>query len=188
MRVKFLLRSGSMFNRILVCLDGSKLAEEILPCVMDAYSGKEREFILLEVIADHITIPSPESTHVMTFGIDSKPDQIHTTDMGKTTTLEPKANLQLREIEREQLEANIRLESLAKPLQGRGFKVKTMTIPGEAGETILNYAHNENVSLIALTTHGKGGLKRNTLGRVTQYILKESVIPVLTFNPKGTKG
>lgn len=175
-----------MFKKVLVCLDGSKLAEQILPHVIESRSGNEGEVILLQVISDHITIPSPESTHVMTFSINSKPDQIHTSDLGKTTTLEPKANLQLREIEREQLEANIRLESLAQQLRSKGLRAKTITLPGEVGETILNYANNEKVSLIALTTHGNGGLKRGTLGRVAQYILNESVIPILAIKPKGT--
>jgi nucleotide-binding universal stress UspA family protein len=177
-----------MFKKILVCMDGSKLAEEILPYVIESCSGHENEVILLQVITAHITIPPPESTHAMTFGIDSKPDQIHTTDIGKTTTLEPKTNLQFREIEREQLEANMHLESMAQPLRGRGLKVKTITLPGETGETILNYAHNQKASLIALTTHGNGGLKRGTLGHVAQYILKESEIPVLAVKPKGTGG
>lgn len=174
-----------MFNKTLVCLDGSKLAEEILRYVIGHCLGLESEVILLKIITAHITIPPPESAHVMTFGRDSKPDQIHTTDVGKSTTLEPKAGLQLREIEREQSEAKVYLENIADLFRSKDLKAKTLTLQGDAGETILNYAKSSNVSLIALTTHGDGGLKRGLLGRVAQYILKESEIPVLIVKPRG---
>ncbi len=176
-----------MLNKTLVCLDGSKLSEEILPYVIGHCLGTGSEVILLKVITAHITIPPPESTHVITFGRNSKPDQIHTTDIGKQTTLEPKAGLELREIEREQGEAKAYLNDVANQFRSKDLKVKTMTLQGDVGDTILNYAKQSQASLIALTTHGQGGLKRGLLGRIAQYILKESEIPVLLVKPKGEK-
>jgi nucleotide-binding universal stress UspA family protein len=175
-----------MFRKTLVCLDGSKLAEEILPFLLESCPQPASEVILLRVITAHITIPPPESTHVYTIGPDSKPDQMRTADIGKTTTLEPKAGLQLREIEREQGEAKAYLESLANAFRARGLKVRTLTLEGDAGETILNYAKNNNISLIALTTHGNGGQKRGKLGRVASLILNEAALPVLIIKPKST--
>ena len=174
-----------MFQKTLVCLDGSKLAEEILPYAAEHSGGCKSELILLQVISTHITIPSPESTHIFTLGLHSKPDQIRTTDIGKSTTLEPKAGLQLREIERQQGEAQVYLESLADRFRSQDLKVRALTLEGEAAETILNYALNNGISLIALTTHGKSGLKHGAFGRVALAILKESEIPVLIVKPKG---
>jgi nucleotide-binding universal stress UspA family protein len=177
-----------MFNKTLVCLDGSKLAEEILSYVFGHCLGLGSEVVLLNVITAHITIPPPQSTHVLTFGRNSKPDQIHTTDIGKSTTLEPKAGLELREIEREQGEAKAYLENIANQFRSKDLKVKTVTLQGDVGNSILNYAKSSNVSLIALTTHGIGGLKRGLLGGVAQQILKEAEIPVLIIKPKGGVG
>ena len=174
-----------MFNKTLISLDGSKLSEEIVPHCIGYCLGSGSQPILLKVFTAHITIPPPESTHVFTIGPDSKPDQIHTTDIGKSTTLEPKAGLQLREIEREQGEAKSYLENLAALFRAKDLKVETVTLEGEVNETILNYANQHKVSLIALTTHGNGGLKHGILGRTAQYILKESVIPVWIFKPSG---
>jgi nucleotide-binding universal stress UspA family protein len=176
-----------MYNKTLVCLDGSKLAEEILPFIIGHSQGIGSEVVILKVITAHITIPPPESTHIITFGIDSKPDQIHTTDIGKSTTLEPKAGLQLREIEREQGEAKVYLENIAGQFRSKGLKVKTLTLQGDVGDTILNYVKSANISLIALTTHGNSGLKHGLLGSVAQFILKESEIPVLIVKPHGEK-
>jgi nucleotide-binding universal stress UspA family protein len=175
-----------MLKKVLVCLDGSALAEEILPFAI-GQCLQEDEVILMNVITAHITIPPPESTHVLTFGRESKPDQIHTTDVGKSTTLEPKAGLELREIEREQGEAKAYLNSLAERFRTKDLKIKTLTLQGDVRDSILNYAKSSNVSLIAMTTHGSGGLKRSLLGSVAQFILKESEIPVLIIKPKGKR-
>ena len=176
-----------MFKKTLVCLDGSDLAEEILPLVIGQCVGPENEVILLRVITAHITIPPPQSTHVLTFGRTSQPHQIHTTDVGKSTTLEPKVGLELREIEREQGEAKAYLDSLAKRFRAKNLKMRTVTLQGDAAETILNYAQKSQASLIALTTHGNGGLKHGMLGSVAQSVLKESDIPVLIAKPKGSE-
>lgn len=173
-----------MFKKVLVCLDGSPLAEKILPLVI-GQCQLQSEVILLKVITAHITIPPPESTHVLTFGTQSKPDQIHTTDIGKSTTLEPKAGLELREIEREQGEAKFYLNDVADRFRSKGLKIRTLVLQGDVGDTILNYAKSANISLIALTTHGAGSLKRGTLGSVAQLILKESEIPVLIVKPRS---
>ena len=176
-----------MFQKTLICLDGSKLAEEILPYAAEHVQGFKGEAILLQVITAHITIPPPESTHVLTFGRDSKPDQVHTADIGKTTTLEPKAGLQLREIEREQGESKAYLDGIADRLRTNDLKVKTVTLQGDVSDTILNYAQSSNISLIAMTTHGKSGLKHGVLGRVALDILKETSVPVLLIKPSGKK-
>jgi nucleotide-binding universal stress UspA family protein len=174
-----------MFKKTLICLDGSKLAEEILPYAVEHCLGLKSEAILLQVISAHITIPPPESTHVMTFGLNSRPDQTHTADIGKTTTLEPKAGLELREIEREQGEAKDYLDNIAAELHRQGLKARTLTLGGDVSETILSYATSSNISMIALTTHGQGGLKGRVLGRVATDILKNAEIPVLLMKPKG---
>jgi nucleotide-binding universal stress UspA family protein len=174
-----------MFKKTLICLDGSKLAEEILPYAAEHCLGFKSEVILTQVVTAHITIPPPESTHVMTFGRDSKPDQIHTADIGKTTTLEPKVGLELREIEREQGEARAYLEEMASRLHSRGLKARAVILQGDAGQEILNYAVKNGVSMIALTTHGKGGLKGGIAGRTAADILKNAEIPVMLVKPKG---
>jgi nucleotide-binding universal stress UspA family protein len=172
-----------MFDKTLICLDGSKLSEEVIDYAIKYCLGCGCEAILLMVITAHITIPPPQSTHVITIGPNSKPDQIHTTDIGKSTTLEPKAGLQLREIEREQAEANIYLDNIARQFLAKDIKVETVTLQGDIDETILNYANKRKVSLIALTTHGSGDFKRGLLGRVAQFILKKSAIPVMIIKP-----
>jgi nucleotide-binding universal stress UspA family protein len=175
-----------MFKKTLICLDGSKLAEEVLPYIVDSCSASGTEIVLLSVITSHITIPPPETIHAYTFGKDFKPALTHTSDMGEDPTLEPQFELQFKEIEKEQDGMKRYLEGLARPLRANGLKIRTVILEGTVPDTILDYANNNHVSLIAITTHGAGGLKKKGMfGRVAQSILKESVIPVLLIKPRG---
>jgi nucleotide-binding universal stress UspA family protein len=172
-----------MFRKTLVCLDGSKLAEEVIPYLLEACPVSGSEVILLHVISGDITISPPESIHAFTIGRDAKPVQARASDIGKTDTLEPEAGRELKEIERENLEVTRQLEVVAQKFRHQGIKVRNVIISGDLGPTILNYARSENASLIALTTHGSGGLKGNLFGRVAQFVIKESSIPVMMIKP-----
>lgn len=174
-----------MFRKALVCLDGSKAAEAILGYIFEYCPREKTEIIMLRVVDFEITIPPPQSPHTMTYGPDTRPDKTLTSDVGEVTTLEAAAGLQLKAMGDEQEEARRYLDEMARPFRAKGIKVRTILLEGEPGATILNYAISNNVSLIALSTHGAGGIKKGKIGRVANYLLKESPIPVLTIRPKG---
>jgi nucleotide-binding universal stress UspA family protein len=173
-----------MITKTLVCLDGSKVAEEALPFAIDFSLACRAEVILFRVTLGGITIPPPESIHTYTLGTRFKPVNTPTSDIGKDSTLEPRADLELKIIEKVQDEVKRYLNDLAKKYQMTGLKLKTVVAEGDAGRTILSYAESNKVSLIALTPHGSGGCK-SSFGRVAQFILKESTIPVLVVKCGG---
>ena len=71
------------------------------------------------------------------------------------------------------------LERTAEPLRERKLDVKYVVLPGTAGETITNYAHENGFTLIAIATHGHGGLRRLALGSTADFVLRHSSLPVL---------
>jgi len=174
-----------VFRKTLVCLDGSKLAEEILPYVANTCSTLGTEVVLLHVYTSRITIPPPQTIHAYTFGRDFKPARTHTNDIGNTTTLEPQAGAQLKEIAREQENARKYMEELARPLRASGLKTRVVLLEGTPEEAILKYAESNNVSLIAITTHGSSGLKKGMFGRVARAVMKDTTLPVLLIKPHG---
>ncbi len=173
-----------MITKTLVCLDGSKVAEEALPFAIDFSLVCRAEVILFRVTLGGITIPSPENIHAYTLGTRFKPVNTSTSDIGKDSTLEPRADLELKVIEKVQDEVKRYLSDLAKKYQTTGLKLKVVVAEGDVGRTILEYAESNKVSLIALTPHGSGG-GRSSFGRVAQFILKESPIPVLVVKRGG---
>jgi nucleotide-binding universal stress UspA family protein len=76
------------------------------------------------------------------------------------------------------------LDDKAKSLKESGIKVECVAITGNPGEAIVNYANNNKVDLIAIATHGRTGIKRMIFGSVTEYVIKNSWIPILLIKPK----
>jgi nucleotide-binding universal stress UspA family protein len=57
---------------------------------------------------------------------------------------------------------------------------------GDPATEILRAGKVTSYDLIAMTTHGRAGLRRELVGSITETVLRQSEIPVLAFRP-GTK-
>lgn len=61
-------------------------------------------------------------------------------------------------------------------------EVEIVVIPGnDHGRTVSEWADENDVDLIALSTHGRTGIRRFFLGSVAERVLRYSQVPVLTF-------
>jgi nucleotide-binding universal stress UspA family protein len=147
-----------MLQKILVCLDGSSLAEQILPYVTEVALGCGSRVVLLEV-----SLPPSATVEPLT-------------GFYRPTPIE--------KILREEVEAQTYLKKVAQRLRKRGLKVNSVTIPGDPGETIVSYAKENAVGLIALSTHGRSGLVRLAFGSVADFVLKRSGLPILIRKPE----
>ena len=52
------------------------------------------------------------------------------------------------------------LEKIKKRLEAKGLKVDTHVRYGEGAEEILDHASQKDIDLVAMTTHGRSGVKR----------------------------
>jgi nucleotide-binding universal stress UspA family protein len=93
----------------------------------------------------------------------------------------------LEKVQRDGKEAETYLERLAQPLRKKGLKVDCVTMPGDPGETIVGYADENDVDLIALSTHGRSGLGRLVFGSVADFVMKKSGLPILLKRPQEAK-
>ncbi len=64
--------------------------------------------------------------------------------------------------------------------------VETEVVGPSAPEAILDYAHDEEVGLIVMGTHGRRGWQRSLLGSVAEQVLRKAPCPVLTVRPPET--
>ncbi len=60
---------------------------------------------------------------------------------------------------------------------------KAVVISGEIVEEILDYAKNQEASLIIIGTHGTKGIEKLLLGSVAERVLKRAHCPTLIMNP-----
>ena len=66
-----------------------------------------------------------------------------------------------------------------------GVEAKSQVLVGYAAEEILNRAHEENVDMIVMGTHGRKGIDRILFGSVAEKVVKNADMPVLTVRPQG---
>ena len=149
-----------MLEKILVCLDGSTPAERILPYITLEAVAQHSKLVLLSVV------DMPES--MIPLNIPGSPAiPISTSGAVKRTSFEEKTEEDY-------------LESQAKSLIAKGLDVDYVVLSGSAGETIVNYARENDCTLIAIATHGHGGFRRFALGSTADYVVHHSAVPVLT--------
>ncbi len=156
-----------MYEKILVPLDGSVIGEAALPNVENLAAklspGTEVEIYLLHVISD------------LTFDFLTERDA---------------AQLPHSETELKQIKALSQkyLDTISTRLVSRGLKVFTLVAEGHAAEEIIKAAHTIKADLIAMSTHGRSGLGKWAMGSITDKVLHESPVPVLTVRARRPSG
>jgi nucleotide-binding universal stress UspA family protein len=73
-------------------------------------------------------------------------------------------------------------------LQDLGVRVRGLVLDGPPAPTILHAAKAHAATLIAMTTHGRGGLARLLFGSVTEKVLRDSPIPLLIHRSFAAEG
>ena len=153
-----------MYSKILVPLDGSKLAEAVLPYVQELARRFDSEVALIQVVA-------PLSKLVA----ETMPSALEPTGAAAAVGLE--AASEALKAEREG--AHSYLEKVAERLKAEKVKVRAEVVEGSAGDTIVEYAGQQGMGLIAMCTHGRSGLGRLVYGSVADRVLCRAGTPVL---------
>ncbi len=139
-----------MYKRVLIPLDGSRLAEGILPFVLQIAGPLDLEVVLVRVM-EPIAPQAIEGT--TQFTVDHVAARLD--------------------------EARAYLDSVAADLRKRGVQVTTDARHGHAVAEIATAARECNAHLIAMTTHGRTGFSRLLFGSVAEAVLRHTEIPVL---------
>lgn len=150
-----------MYKKILVCLDGTKMSERILPHAEQLALSSGSQVTLVRIV-DFLV------------GTEVK-------NIKRSTACELFKNAD------EQAKAY--LEEIAKSLTAKGiqtdYQILTTT---PVGKTIVDYAKRNSYDLIALATHGYHGMDRLIIGSNAEYIIKHANIPVLLIRPEQKQG
>jgi nucleotide-binding universal stress UspA family protein len=132
------------FERILVPLDGSDCAENVLPKVEKLAKDLKATIALLRVVIAY-SFPGADPT-------DAEVKVVR--------------------------EAEQYLSNVEEGLKKKGLKVDSHVRYGNDAEEILDHAAQKDIDIIAMTTHGRGGVKRFLLGSVAEKVLRHSLKPV----------
>jgi nucleotide-binding universal stress UspA family protein len=122
-----------MYRRIVVALDGSELAERVLPHVEVLAERFGAQLILLR------------ATPVVGVSVDA--------------------------VDADRREADRYLTDLSNRLTAKGLQVHYQRLEGPPTELIAEHARTLDADLIALTAHGRSGLRGTLFGHVTEAVI-----------------
>lgn len=162
-----------MYKKILVPLDGSKLAECALLHVEELSRGYGTEEVILVSVTEQVQARTraPEAQELY-HSSDSPAYQ--STGSEVTVTFGKK-----------QREARRYLDRIAKKLEAKGIKVRTEVLLWPPAEAIASYAEYNSADIIVMSTHGRSGPSRWAYGSVADKVLRSSCAPVLLIRAPG---
>lgn len=149
---------SARIRRVLVPLDGSELAEAILDPAARLARQTGASLVLLRAIDPMLPTDAPYLPATVE-GTEARFEERHE-------------------------EARTYLDGVAERLRGEGVDVADAEVrEGRAAPTILERA-GEGADLVAMATHGRGGLRRWLLGSVSDKVLRGADRPVLIVRPE----
>lgn len=148
-----------MYRKILVPLDGSKRAERILPHVEEMAQRYKAKVIFLHVI-EYKAITTTEGSFI---------------------------NLSNQEFDQAKNQAEKLLEGIKEGFRKKNIESQAHIIYGPVVEGIIRIAVQEGADLIALASHGRGGLSRVFYGSVAAGLLHRVDRPLLIIRSRETE-
>lgn len=143
-----------MYKKILVPLDGSPLAEAVLPHAEALAKSEHAEIIILRV---------PNAPVSEFLSRDPMIAEMIHADMEK--------------------ESEEYIHNKVAALEKENIKVTGITKDGPVPDTILNVADETHADIIAMSTHGRTGISRWLMGSVADKIIHHAHIPVMLIHP-----
>ena len=153
-----------MYDKIMVPLDGSELAECVMPHVEAITNGCKITQVVFVLVVDPIQLPASVPA------------------MGKYGFSE-KERRELEE-QRKQTAADY-LKKIAETTRLPGAALSYEVLKGKVAETLAHWAEENGVDLIVIASHGRSGISRWVMGSVAERILRSACVPVLMVRAPG---
>lgn len=165
--------ASNMYARIVVALDGSARAELVLPYVEALAEQFGSSITLLCATTPAEALAASSVTATMS-------------PLAPNVSAPPIDPWALVAAERREVEHY--MHAVAQRLGSRGLTVSPEQPEGPAADVIVRRAGELNASMIAMTTHGRGGLKRLVFGSTAEAVLRRAPCPVLLVRVSEAPG
>ena len=152
-----------MFDKILVPLDGSGLAECILPYVEELAKGQKVKEIILFRVCQQPEIPADYPANM-------------------PASWEQHVNEIMNGA---QQQCRLYLGDIEKKLRTSGIKVKIESCLGNAADEIVRCAEKNQVGLIVMASHGRSGVSKWAFGSVAEKVFRCTCVPILMVRAPG---
>jgi nucleotide-binding universal stress UspA family protein len=147
-----------MLKKILVPLDGSKLAEKAIPYAQELVSKFDAELILTRVLQPMLVMSE--------YGVAFYNQQL----------------------EQEQTEAQTYLKTIKGELREFNLEATTEVLTGQPiADAIIDLACKKDVDLILMSTHGRSGISRWVYGSIASKVLQHAPCPIYLIRANSSK-
>jgi nucleotide-binding universal stress UspA family protein len=157
-----------VYKKILVPLDGSELAECVLPHVESIAKGCGVQNIVFLNVAEPVYLPTGTLS-----------------DGGGVFTEQDAEQARKRADQMNKEDAKNYLEKVVSHTKYDGVTVQSEVVTGKAAESVVEYATQNEVDLITIATHGRSGVSRWVWGSVADRVLRSACVPVLMVRAPG---
>jgi nucleotide-binding universal stress UspA family protein len=151
---------------LLVALDGSEVAELVLPhaeALASPRDGGAAEVVLIEVCEPLVLPPVTTPETSVNWGAAAEEFMV-----------------------KSKKSAEAYLSRVQRGLTDIGLKVSLAVVEGDPATEIIDYASKRKVNLIVMATHGRSGLGRWAYGSVAQKVLHGASSPILLVRPPAS--
>ena len=153
-----------MYKKIMVPLDGSKLAESVFPHLETVTKGcKARPEVIVVQAVEPISVPVGQELSQLSSIEDVKKFETHL----KT-------------------DADRYLAGVVGRLEASGVKARAEVVYGKAAGALIEFAAKNSVDLIVMATHGRTGISRWMMGSVADRLIRSAGVPVLMVRVLGS--
>lgn len=160
------LNSDPRFQHILIPLDGTELAEQILEPATAIGKVMEADYTLVRIVKPVLAMTGP-----MDAAMAAQPVQV---------SLEQVDAVQ----EQLQQQAQNYLDQVSDRLREAGLAMRThVSIEQQPAVAVLDESEKNDINLIAIATHARRGLSRLFLGSVADKVIRGAKVPVLVYRP-----
>ena len=158
-----------MYSKIMVPLDGSELAECVLPHVEGFIAEcRVKSIALVQVIE-----PAP-ARFDDTASISATSREILVKDIRKIE-------------EKRRSDALAYLNGVARRLNPQGLQIKAEVLLGSVAESLADYTETNGIDLVIIATHGRTGISRWVRGSIADRVLRSAPAPVLIVRATGRR-
>jgi nucleotide-binding universal stress UspA family protein len=153
-----------MYTKIMVPLDGSELAECVMPHVEAITTGCKITNVVFVRVVDPIQLPA---------------------------SVPARGDFGFREKDRQRLEeqrkqtAEAYLKKIVESTRLEGAVLSHEVLAGKVPDTLAHWAEKNGVDLIVIASHGRSGVSRWVMGSVADRVLRSACVPVLMIRAPG---
>ena len=149
-----------MYKRIMVPLDGSKLAECVLPHLETVVKGSRSPQVIVVQAVEPLSVP-------------------YGREVAKFASLKQVETFETHQ----RAEAEKYLKGIATRLKKSGVNARAELVYGKAVDALSDYVAKNKVDLVILATHGRSGISRWAWGSVASRLIRAVRVPVLMVRP-----